>query len=43
MLDLYVYNLAKGSGGYSLSVAVSMFKSLVSVVLLCVTTGYLNL
>lgn len=37
VLDLYVYNLAMGNGGYSLSVAVSMFKSVVSIILLCVT------
>lgn len=35
VLDLYVYNLAMGSGGYSLSTAIGMLKSLVSVVLLC--------
>ncbi len=39
VLDLYVYNLAMGNGGYSLSVAVSMFKSIISIVLLCVTNG----
>ena len=39
VLDLYVYNLAMGSGGYSLSTAISMFKSLVSVLLLCATNG----
>ncbi len=39
VLDLYVYNLAMGNGGYSLSVAISMFKSVVSVILLCVTNG----
>lgn len=39
VLDLYVYNLAMGNGGYSLSVAVSMFKSIVSIVLLCATNG----
>lgn len=39
VLDLYVYNLAMGSGGYSLSTAISMFKSVVSVLLLCVTNG----
>ncbi len=37
VLDLYVYNLAMGSGGYSLSTAISIFKSVVSVILLCVT------
>ena len=39
VIVLYVDNLAMGSGGYSLSVAVSMFKSIVSVVLLCITNG----
>jgi len=39
VLDLYVYNLAMGSGGYPLSVAVSMLKSVVSIVLLCVTNS----
>ena len=34
VLDLYVYNLAMGGGSYSVSVAISMFKSLISVVLL---------
>lgn len=34
VLDLYVYNLAMGSGGYSVSVAVSMLKSVVSIILL---------
>ena len=37
VLDLYVYNLAMGNGGYSLSTAISIFKSVVSVVLLCLT------
>ncbi len=37
VLDLYVYNLAMGSGGYSLSTAISIFKSVVSVILLCIT------
>lgn len=37
VLDLYVYNLAMGGGGYSLSTAISMFKSVVSIVLLCIT------
>jgi putative aldouronate transport system permease protein len=37
VLDLYVYNIAMGSGGYSLSTAISMFKSIVSVLLLCAT------
>ena len=34
VLDLYVYNLAMGSGSYSVSVALSMLKSLVSGILL---------
>ena len=37
VLDLYVYNLAMGSGGYSLSTAISILKSVVSIILLCVT------
>lgn len=37
VLDLYVYNLAMGSGGYSLSTAISILKTLVSVILLIVT------
>ncbi|WP_026504570.1 ABC transporter permease subunit [Butyrivibrio sp. NC3005] len=36
VLDLYVYNMAMGSGGYPVSVAVSMLKSLVSVILLII-------
>lgn len=39
VLDLYVYNLAMGSGGYSLSTAISILKSVVSVLLLCCTNG----
>lgn len=39
VLDLYVYNLAMGGGGYSLSVAISILKSLVSVVLLVATNS----
>jgi putative aldouronate transport system permease protein len=39
VLDLYVYNLAMGSGSYSVSVAVSMLKSVVSLVLLFVANG----
>ncbi|MGE5612911.1 MAG: ABC transporter permease subunit [Bacillota bacterium] len=39
VLDLYVYNLAMGTGGYPLSVAVSMFKSIVSIILLCIANG----
>ena len=34
VLDLYVYNLAMGSGSYSVSVALRMLKSVVSVILL---------
>lgn len=39
VLDLYVYNLAFGNkgGGYSLSIAIGILKSVVSVILLCVT------
>ena len=37
VLDLYVYNLAMGSGGYSLSTSISILKSAVSLVLLCCT------
>ncbi len=39
VLDLYVYNLAMGGGGYSLSTAISIFKSVVSILLLCITNG----
>ena len=39
VLDLYVYNLAMGSGSYSVSVALSMLKSLVSLVLLFFANG----
>lgn len=35
VLDLYVYNLAMGSGSYSVSTALSMLKSIISVILLC--------
>ena len=34
VLDLYVFNTAMGAGSYSVSVAISMLKSVVSVVLL---------
>lgn len=34
VLDLYVFNLAMGSGSYSVSTALSMLKSLISLVLL---------
>ena len=40
VLDLYVYNLAMGAGGYSLSTAISILKSVVSVVLLCCTNFF---
>ncbi|MCR4990503.1 MAG: ABC transporter permease subunit [Lachnospiraceae bacterium] len=39
VLDLYVYNLAMGAGGYSLSTAIGILKSVVSIILLCVTNG----
>ena len=43
VLDLYVYNLALGSGGYSLSVAVSILKTIVSIILLTLTNGFSKL
>lgn len=43
VLDLYVYNTAMGSGGYSLSVAISILKSIVSLILLCVTNAFSKL
>ncbi|WNS46047.1 ABC transporter permease subunit [Paenibacillus sp. MMS20-IR301] len=39
VLDLYVYNLAMGGGSYSVSVAISMLKSIISVVLLFSVNG----
>ncbi|WP_027087677.1 ABC transporter permease subunit [Cohnella panacarvi] len=39
VLDLYVYNLAMGGGSYSVSVAISMLKSLISVILLFSVNG----
>jgi putative aldouronate transport system permease protein len=39
VLDLYVFNLAMGSGSYSVSTALSMLKSVISLVLLCVANG----
>lgn len=36
VLDLYVYNLAMGTGGYSISTAISMLKSIISVTLLMI-------
>lgn len=43
VLDLYVYNLAMGSGGYSLSVAISILKTIVSIVLLTATNKFSKL
>lgn len=40
VLDLYVYNIAMGSGGYSLSTAISIFKTIVSVILLVLTNKF---
>lgn len=40
VLDLYVYNIAMGSGGYPLSTAISILKSVVSIVLLCLTNKF---
>ncbi|ULO05258.1 sugar ABC transporter permease [Paenibacillus sp. 19GGS1-52] len=39
VLDLYVYNLAMGGGSYSVSVAISMLKSIISVALLFSVNG----
>jgi len=39
VLDLYVFNLAMSGGSYSVSVAISMLKSLISVVLLFAVNG----
>ncbi len=39
VLDLYVYNTAMGAGSYSVSVAISMLKSIVSLVLLFFANG----
>lgn len=39
VLDLFVYNLGLGSGGYSLATAISVLKSLVSVTLLFMVNG----
>lgn len=39
VLDLYVFNLAMGSGSYSIATALSMLKSVISVVLLCFANG----
>ena len=43
VLDLYVYNLAMVSGSYSVSVALSMLKSVVSVILLFAVNGFSKL
>jgi putative aldouronate transport system permease protein len=44
VLDLYVYNIATtGRGNYPLSTAISMLKSIVSVVLLFITNGFSKL
>ena len=37
VLDLYVYNIAMGGGGYSLSTAISILKTLISITLLAVS------
>jgi len=39
VLDLYVFNLAMGSGSYSVATALSILKSVVSLILLCVANG----
>ncbi len=39
VLDLYVFNQAMGSGSYSVSTALSMLKSVISVILLCLANG----
>lgn len=39
VLDLYVFNLAMGGGSYSVATAISMIKSLISVVLLVAVNG----
>jgi len=39
VLDLYVYNTAMGAGGYSVSTAVSMLKTFVSMALLFASNG----
>ena len=39
VLDLYVFNTAMGAGSYSVSVAISMLKSVVSLVLLVLANG----
>ncbi|MGB8452528.1 MAG: ABC transporter permease subunit [Anaerocolumna sp.] len=39
VLDLYVFNLAMGSGSYSVATALSILKSGVSLILLCLANG----
>lgn len=39
VLDLYSFNLAMGGGSYSIATAISMLKSLVSIILLFVVNG----
>ncbi len=39
VLDLYVYNVAYEGGSYPLATAIGVFKSVVSIVLLCVMNG----
>ncbi len=43
VLDLYVYNLAFVGGVYPLSVAVSVFKTIISIILLTATNGFSKL
>ncbi len=43
VLDLYVYNLAFIGGVYPLSVAVSVFKTIISIILLTATNGFSKL
>ncbi len=40
VLDLYVFNLAMGSGSYSVSTALSILKSVISIVLLFIANGF---
>lgn len=39
VLDLYVFNLAMGSGSYSVATALSILKSVISLMLLTVANG----
>lgn len=43
VLDLYVFNLAMGRGSYSIATAISMIKSVISVILLCAVNGFSKL